>query len=332
MNRGRTTLLAAFAAALLAGCNPIDHRPPEPPGPQTGQIYCQDPDNGIIYSPQGGRCDNGDVVTDAAAFESYRNQAGSQPAAAPDPAKTLGETAPDPAPEPTPPASPAPAPAAPGDQIAALDEAELEIVAYGTAFFISRDGYLLTNHHVVDGCDQMVVLTVDGAYPARVIDANERFDLALLKVKKSGMPFAAFANFLPEPGDAAYAVGYPLLGELTGIKITDGIVSGLSGPGGDETRLQLTIPIQPGNSGGPVLDESGLVIGVISSKFTGQISESDFYFEGISFAIVPEAVDAFLAHNKVEPTVYTSDVEMKTREIMRNASTYTWPALCYARL
>lgn len=172
---------------------------------------------------------------------------------------------------------------------------------------------------------------MDGDYPAQVIDANEAFDLALLKVKKSGMPFAAFAASLPEAGDTVYTVGYPIADQLGGIKITDGIVSGLSGPGGDELRLQLTIPIQPGNSGGPVLDETGLVAGVISAKFTGRIGKSEIYYEGISFGIIPEAAGAFLLYNHVEPTIRPSDVERKARDIMRDASRYTWPALCFAR-
>jgi S1-C subfamily serine protease len=321
---------AATAGAmglLIAGCLPGDFPRHDPPGPRTGQLYCKDPDNGIIYSPQASQCDAGDVTTTAAAFETYQAQAGKQTVTAPGDAPT----APAPTPPPPAPTAPQASPQSPpGDQVAAQGKNELQLIAAGTSFFVSRDGYLLTNHHVIDGCDQMLVVTADGEYPAQVIDSDKQLDLALLKIKKSNMPFAAFAAFLPEPGDSAYAVGYPLVFELGGIKITDGIVSGLSGLGGDETRLQLSVPLQPGNSGGPVLDESGLVIGVVSSKYAGEIEEG-VYAENVSFAIIPEAAGAFLHHNHVEPTVLRSDVERKARDIMRDASRYTWPALCFAR-
>jgi S1-C subfamily serine protease len=320
-----TAILAGMAILPLSGCLPYDYPDPEPPGPATGQVYCKDPDNGIVYSPQGGQCDTGDVAATAAAFETYRAQAGSQTTSAPEPAAPAPQPAPPPAAQSTlVPPQPSPSPQ-PSPQTASQGKQELELLGTGTSFFVSSDGYLLTNHHVVGGCEQMLILTADGEYPARVVDSNQEVDLALLKVDKSGMPFAPFAAWLPEPGDTAYAVGYPLLGELRGIKISDGIVSGLSGQGGDETRLQLSVPLQPGNSGGPVLDETGLVIGVVSSKLVAED------IEGVSFAIVPEVAGAFLLHNHVEPTVRRSDVERKARDIMRDASRYTWPALCFAR-
>ncbi|HET6158772.1 MAG TPA: serine protease [Dongiaceae bacterium] len=326
-NRASVNLIGAFAL-LTAGCSIPDYHD-EPPGPRTGQLYCKDPDNGIIYSPQAAQCDPGDIATTEAAFETYRANPGEETAAAPSEVPAT-PAAPPPAPQPAPaPPQAAPQPP-PSGQTASQGDAELELIATGTSFFVSSDGYLLTNHHVIDGCDQMLVVTADGEYPAQVVDSNKEFDLALLKVKKSGMPFAAFAAFLPEAGDSAYAVGYPLIFDLGGIKITDGIVSGLSGIGGDQTRLQLSIPLQPGNSGGPVLDETGLVIGVVSAKIAGEIEEG-VYAENVSFAIIPEAAGAFLLYNHVEPTIRRSDVERKARDIMRDASRYTWPALCFAR-
>jgi S1-C subfamily serine protease len=331
MKRGKLAALAGTAVLLLLGCSPIDDREPASPGPRTGQLYCQDPDNGIIYSPSSNQCDPGDVATTAGAFEGYLQNAGkqsvssnTQPAT---PAPTPAPSKPIPAPEAPPESAPQ---SSPKDQVATPND-KLQLVSYGSAFFISPDGYLLTNDHVVAKCDQMLVVTEDGEYPARVVAANEPLDLALLKVNKKGMPYAAFAATLPEAGDTVYAVGYPIADELGGIKITDGIVSGLSGEAGDETRLQLSIPVHPGNSGGPLLDETGLVVGVIAAKLTGQILDSEFYYEGISFAIIPEAAGAFLLYHHVTPAIRHSDVERKARDIMRDANRYTWPALCLMR-
>ncbi|WP_119301190.1 S1C family serine protease [Dongia deserti] len=301
--------------------------------PQPTYRYCWDLAKGHPYAIAVGTCQHDDVAMSDAEMAAYRRSGQPPASAVTQPVVAASPAPPQPAPAAAPPPA-VPTPArlpAKAKPSATEPKDELVPVGYGSAFFVSSDGHLLTNHHVVAGCDAMMVITADNTYPAKVVAANEWLDLAILKVRKAGMPFAAFAEWLPEPGDDAYAVGYPLLGDLSGIKITDGIVSGLTGPGGDDTRLQLTIPVQPGNSGGPVLDASGLVIGVVTGKYSGQVNDGGTYIEGVSFAIIPEAAAAYLKHYNVRPTIYRSDVERKARDIMREAERYTWPAVCLAR-
>jgi S1-C subfamily serine protease len=295
--------------------------------PQPSYRYCWDLAKGHPYTIATGTCQHDDLAMSDAEIAAYRSSGQPPAAAATQPAVAENPAPPQPVPPQPAPAAPPPAAASPqpNNQAASKNESDLQVISAGTSFFVSENGHLLTNHHVIDGCDQMLILTADGDYPAQVIDSNAELDLALLKVDKSGMPFATFAAWLPEAGDTAYAIGYPLVFELGAIKITDGIVSGLSGFGGDLTRLQLSVPLQPGNSGGPLFDETGLVIGVISEKIVAED------VEGVSFAITPEAAGIFLLAQHVRPTVRRSDVTRKARDIMRDASRFTWPALCLAR-
>lgn len=290
--------------------------------PQATYRYCWDLAKGHPYAIAVGTCQDDDVAMSDAEMAAYR-RSGQPPASAVTQPAVAASPAPlQPAPTTPPPAAASPQP---NNQAASESQSDLQLIGAGTSFFVSENGHLLTNHHVIEGCDQMLILTADGGYPAHVIGSNAELDLALLKVDKSGMPFATFAAWLPEAGDTAYAIGYPLVFELGAIKITDGVVSGLSGLGGDLTRLQLSVPLQPGNSGGPLFDETGLVIGVISEKIVAED------VEGVSFAITPEAAGIFLLAHHVRPMVRRSDVMRKARDIMRDASRFTWPALCLAR-
>ncbi|MEL7050074.1 MAG: serine protease, partial [Pseudomonadota bacterium] len=118
----------------------------------------------------------------------------------------------------------------------------------GTGFFVSADGHVLTNAHVVDGCG---VVLVDGAV-AIIEETSDLFDLALLKVPaRKVRAFAKFAGGPAQLNSDVTIAGYPLSGILSGLNVTRGAVSSLRGLGGDATKLQITAPVQSGNSGGP---------------------------------------------------------------------------------
>ena len=134
----------------------------------------------------------------------------------------------------------------------------------GTGFAVSGDGLILTNQHVIDGCR---VITIGGMGIAELIAEDHDDDLALLKGDGHPSP-VAFRSASVERGETVFASGYPLGGEL-GRHFTDGIVSSITGPENDTRYLQFTAPIQPGNSGGPLLDDSGNVVGVIVALLGG---------------------------------------------------------------
>jgi len=140
--------------------------------------------------------------------------------------------------------------------------------ATGTAFIVNPAGALLTAHHVIDGATSITV-SCNGqpAVPATVESSSPAIDLAVLKASR-GLGTQTFLRLSPDRvpslGDTVFTMGYPtpaLLG--VDVKYTDGTVSALSGPGGDASFLQISVPIQPGNSGGPLVNEAGDVIGVV---------------------------------------------------------------------
>ena len=139
--------------------------------------------------------------------------------------------------------------------------------SYGTGFFISTDGYLVTNHHVVKDGDEYSVFYKEKWIEAEVIRKDPANDLVILKAKGAGFPALA-VDFTGDvrPGDSAFTIGFPAP-EIMGFspKTTKGAISSLSGIKDDPRFYQTTVAIQPGNSGGPLCDSSGNVIGITTS-------------------------------------------------------------------
>jgi hypothetical protein len=156
----------------------------------------------------------------------------------------------------------------------------------GSGFFITEDGYLFTNYHVVEDAVELVVVKDGVAYLADVVAKTRKHDLALLKINafprtKDGIvETRKLPRFVPlkrsdesscRVGETVYVVGYPQI-DLQGLepKVTRGIVSSLSGFKGEEDNFQMDAAIQHGNSGGPVVDEYGRLVGVAVAFARGQ--------------------------------------------------------------
>ena len=144
------------------------------------------------------------------------------------------------------------------------------IIGEGSGFFISADGYAVTNNHVVDHANSVQVTTDDGTiYTAKVIGTDPKTDLALIKVDgKTDFPFVTFASTPPKVGDWVVAVGNPF---GLGGTVTAGIVSARGrdiGAGPYDDYVQIDAPINKGNSGGPAFDVDGNVIGVNTAIFS----------------------------------------------------------------
>jgi serine protease Do len=144
------------------------------------------------------------------------------------------------------------------------------ITGEGSGFFISDDGYAVTNNHVVDHAKSVQVTTDDGTiYTAKMIGVDAKTDLALIKVDgKNDFPFVKFAQHTPRVGDWVVAVGNPF---GLGGTVTAGIVSARGrdiGAGPYDDYVQIDAPINKGNSGGPAFDVSGDVIGVNTAIFS----------------------------------------------------------------
>ena len=159
--------------------------------------------------------------------------------------------------------------------------------ASGSGFFISPDGYIVTNNHVVEHAEDIkVVLTDKRELPAKVIGRDEATDLAVIKVEGSGFPFVDFENSAkPRVGDWVIAIGNPF---GLGGTATAGIVSAYGRDIGDSfvDFIQIDAPINRGNSGGPTFDVYGRVIGVNSAIFSPSGGSV-----GIGFAIPSTVAD-----------------------------------------
>ena len=144
------------------------------------------------------------------------------------------------------------------------------ITGEGSGFFISADGYAVTNNHVVDHAKSVQVTTDDGTvYTAKVVGTDPKTDLALIKVDgNKEFPFVKFAEHAPQVGDWVVAVGNPF---GLGGTVTAGIVSARGrdiGAGPYDDYVQIDAPINKGNSGGPAFDVNGNVIGVNTAIFS----------------------------------------------------------------
>ena len=210
-----------------------------------------------------------------------------------------------------------------------------ELGKTGTGFVISSNGHIVTNHHVIDGCGEITGnLSGEAPVKLRLVSSDETNDLALLQAPTPFKEVATINQNSVQTGDGVVAIGYPYHGLLTSdFTVTTGIVSSLSGVFNDTRHLQISAAVQPGNSGGPLLDFTGAVVGVVSGKLdalkvaraTGNIPEN------INFAIKTGALRDFLDNSVVMYRV-TERREMKkeTAEIAKSARGFTLLISCTA--
>jgi serine protease Do len=174
------------------------------------------------------------------------------------------------------------------------------VTGQGSGFFISADGYAVTNNHVIDKADRVEIVTDDGkTYTARVIGADQRADIALIKVDgRRDFPFVRLANKPPRIGDWVVAVGNPF---GLGGTVTAGIVSARGrniGAGPYDDYIQIDAPVNKGNSGGPTFDMDGNVIGVNTAIFSPSGGSV-----GIAFAVPAATVKSVVAQLQDKGTV-----------------------------
>ena len=141
-----------------------------------------------------------------------------------------------------------------------------KIVSSGTAFAVNTEGVLLTNEHVIDGCSTIVLARDRNEFPVTLLARDKDLDLAVLKANIQTSPL----NMSNEPISLMqdiFVAGFPFGDRLSkSLKVTRGIVSSMTGIGGDDKLFQIDAAIQPGNSGGPIYSTSGKVVGIVVSK------------------------------------------------------------------
>jgi len=177
----------------------------------------------------------------------------------------------------------------------------------GSGIIISKSGYIITNHHVIDDADDIEVEFIldDEAqkFNAEIVQSDKVNDLAIIKIVDVNfdgvkeLPYN-FKTRSSDVGTKVYAFGYPMALSIMGkeIKVTDGIISSKTGFDGDITTYQISAPIQGGNSGGPLFDDKGNFIGINSSGINKKLADNVGYSIKTSYVlnlidILPKSID-----------------------------------------
>ncbi len=179
--------------------------------------------------------------------------------------------------------------------------------AIGSGFFVTKDGYLLTNHHVVRDAGRIVVKHQSQVYKnVKVIEVDKENDLALLKVEGTNFqPLSISRAESADLGQEVFTIGFPNI-EMQGVepKYTDGKISSLAGMQDDPTEYQISVPVQPGNSGGPLCDASGQVVGIVVARLNdlAVLQTSGAMPQNVNYAVKSRHALHLLQHIKgVEP-------------------------------
>jgi S1-C subfamily serine protease/Holliday junction resolvasome RuvABC ATP-dependent DNA helicase subunit len=196
----------------------------------------------------------------------------------------------------------------------------------GTGFSVTADGYVVTNAHVVEGCENpQVVCGMAEPVTAQVLARDAANDLALLKVDFATDHVASLRAGV-RIGEEIAAFGYPLQGTLsTGGNFTVGNVSALAGFKNDSRHIQISAPIQPGNSGGPVIDQCGNVIGVVVSVLT---AHSKGAAQNVNFAIKINVLTAFLDSHGVPYSTEASEHPLQMFQLAEKAQSLSVLIVC----
>jgi len=180
----------------------------------------------------------------------------------------------------------------------------------GTGFFVTRNGHVLTAKHVVEGAQQVQVMVGDDLLDARVLATDDDDDLALLEIQSITRPLPVRRTSGLAKGEEVLTLGYPVP-VLQGreLKATFGHVNALSGLQGDTRFAQVDVPIQPGNSGGPLLDDEGEVVGVVMGTLDPSVlgRVPGFVPQNVNYALKSERVERFLARNLPESALLDTE-------------------------
>jgi S1-C subfamily serine protease len=206
----------------------------------------------------------------------------------------------------------------------------------GSGFVVSPTGHIVTNQHVIGGCVGDIRGNAPGGSPMnlRVVSTDEINDLALLQAPITFTDTAKIRGTAIRSGEAVIAIGFPFHGLLTSdVTVTTGIISSLSGILNDTRHLQISAPVQPGNSGGPLLDMSGNVVGVVAAKLNAIkfAKVSGDLPENVNFAIKTGAMRDFLDNSVIPYTIADAGAELKTAEIAEKARNYVILVSCTAK-
>lgn len=186
----------------------------------------------------------------------------------------------------------------------------------GTGFFVTNDGYMVTNFHVIEGATSVTVVspTEKKAFPATVVAVDPANDVAILKIEAETIGIPLASSFTGVRGEEVLTLGFPLVAiQGQEQKATFGRINALSGIRSDIRFIQVDVPIQPGNSGGPLLNSRGEVIGVITATLSQIVTlrESGALPQNVNYAVKIDYITPALNAAKVNRSKVVSPSSSK---------------------
>lgn len=208
---------------------------------------------------------------------------------------------------------------------------QVQLASTGSGFFVSNQGHVLTNYHVIDGCSEVRI--PPSKEVVAVVASDPSNDIALISSSDLVKTVAQFRDGRGlRVGDSVVVAGFPLRGLLaSGVNITTGTVSALAGISNDTRMMQITAPVQPGNSGGPLLDQCGNVVGVVVSKLDAIAiaKASGDIPQNVNFAIHSSIARSFLDAQGIIYQTAISNKKKDTANIGDQARQFTVVVECW---
>lgn len=205
---------------------------------------------------------------------------------------------------------------------------------YTGSGFAVDDQHILTNAHVIEGMSKVDVANEKFTAAAEIVFVDPRNDIALLRVNGQTLPAAAAFRdgYDIHLGEDVIVLGFPLQGLLgSGPQATAGNVSALCGIGNDTSVMQFSAPIASGNSGGPILDQSGQVVGLVYSSLNKElVRQGGSNAENVNFGVKGAVVRAFLGATGVEPRIVPPAPPRARAEVVRDGRAFIYRIRCEA--
>jgi len=189
----------------------------------------------------------------------------------------------------------------------------------GTGFFVNKEGYVITNYHVVKLSENNTKIVFrNKEKDAKIIAYDEVLDIALLKVEVKNKNYIKFSNSSPKKAQSILVAGYPYGKEISDdLKITSGIINSLKGIKNNTSMLQIDATVNPGNSGGPIVDkDSGSLVGVATMKLSKDYTKAAFGVESenTNYGIKSSQVKDFLEANNVSVSIKKNKLDITELE------------------
>ena len=209
-----------------------------------------------------------------------------------------------------------------------LADAQRQLYSYGTGFFVA-DGVVATNNHVIQACREV---RIEGLGETATIGTDPANDLALLSIDHTPERVARLRDRAPRQGESIYVYGYPLRTLLSKSAVmTEGMVNALAGVSDDQGQMQISAAVQPGNSGGPLIDRSGLVVGVVAARIRDEVvlAGAGAVPQNVNFAVKMPALYDLLDSYEIAVDSIAADDRLAAEDVADEARAYTVAIECW---